>query len=137
MFDSFAEVRMMMIAGVPPGYETHDSEIVYEDAADPQVQLDFGIGHGCIDAESLGAVPPVREREVAEAFAVDENRDIFSICNSDYSAALAAIATRIADQLRPGCMPLCVADLDPGTSVLEPNCQVFEVDPGRRPGSRC
>lgn len=128
VFDSFAEVRMMMIAGVPPGYETHESELVYEDAADPQVQLDFGIGHGCIDAESLGAVPPVREREVAEAFAVDENRDIFSICDSDYSAALAAIATRIADQIRPGCMPLCVADLDPSSSVLEPNCQVFEVD---------
>lgn len=128
VFDPFAEVRVLMIAGVPPGYETHQSELVYEDAVDPQVQLDFGIGHGCIDAESLGAVPPVREREVAEAFAVDENRDIFSICDSDYSAALAAIATRIADQLRPACMPLCVADFDPGTSVIEPNCQVFEVD---------
>ncbi|PCC74972.1 hypothetical protein SAMN02745121_08813 [Nannocystis exedens] len=129
-FDPFAEVRVMMIAGVPRGYESHQAEIVYEDSFDPQVQNDFGIGHGCIDAESLGAVPPVREREVAEAFAVGEDRDIFSICDDDYSATMAAIASRIADQLRPACMPLCVADVAPESPVVDPNCEVFEVDPG-------
>lgn len=126
--DPLAEVRMMMIAGVPPGYESHQAEIVYADAADPEVQNSFGIGFGCVDGDALGSVPPVREREVAEAFAVGDGRDIFSICEDDYSAALAAIASRIADQIRPACMPLCVADVDPNTAVLDPLCEVFEVD---------
>ncbi|WAS98029.1 VWA domain-containing protein [Nannocystis punicea] len=126
--DPKSEVRVMMIAGVPQGYETHDAEIVYEEAPDPQVQNDFGIGFGCLDTDSLGGVPPVREREVAEAFAVGDERDIFSICADDYSAALATIAARISDQIRPACMPLCVADSDPNSSVVEPNCSVFEVD---------
>ncbi|MCY1062737.1 VWA domain-containing protein [Nannocystis sp. SCPEA4] len=128
VFDPDAEVRVMMLAGVPVGYESHDAEIVYEDAPDPQFQTDFGIGPGCLGADGLTAIPPVRERVFAEAFAVGEDRDLFSICDDSYDAALATMAGKIAGQIRPACMPRCVADVDPNTPTLEANCELFEVD---------
>ncbi|HEY8374900.1 MAG TPA: VWA domain-containing protein, partial [Nannocystis sp.] len=67
------EVLVALIAGVPAGYEDGAAEIVYEDASDPDFQEDFGIGPGCtytpMGATSpQTALPPVREREFAEAF---------------------------------------------------------------------
>ncbi|HEY8379845.1 MAG TPA: VWA domain-containing protein, partial [Nannocystis sp.] len=74
------------------------------------------------------AVPPVRLREFAEAFQVGDERNVFSICQDDYSAALQAIANKIRDQIKPACMPKCVRDLDPTTEILEPSCEVYEVN---------
>jgi hypothetical protein len=74
------------------------------------------------------AIPPVREREFAETFAVGDERNLFSICQDDYSKALDAIANRIRDQIRPACMPKCVKDLDPTTAVVDPSCKLVEVN---------
>jgi hypothetical protein len=131
--DPTQEVLVSMIAGVPVGYEEGKAPLVYEDSADAKFQADFGIGPGCIlpsgdpNIPDQTAIPPVRERQFAEAFEVDGERNLYSICQPNYSDALDAIAEKIRDQIQPACMPSCVLDTDVSTPVLEPNCQLFEV----------
>ena len=117
------EVLVSIIAGVGP-----DGEAIYRDGDDPQFQQDFGIGPGC-GSENGQAVPPVRLRELAEAFALDEQQSMFSICDGDYAPALAAIAEAIAAQIQPACVPACVADTDPSTEVLDPSCTLVQDSP--------
>ncbi len=74
------------------------------------------------------AIPPVREREFAEAFEVGDRRNLFSICQDDYTGALQAIADAIRTQIKPACMPRCVKDIDPTTQLLDPSCTVAEVN---------
>ena len=128
------EVLVALIAGVPPGYETNDADIVYQDSDDPTFQNSFGIGAGCQLAnpndpdKPQTAVPPVREREFAEAFQVGDDRNLFSICQDDYSEALRAIAKKLEEQIRPACMTKCVKDIDPSTPVLDPSCVLSEIN---------
>jgi hypothetical protein len=118
------EVLVALIAGVGG-----DGSVTYADTqADPTFQSDFGIGAGCQSAAGT-AVPPVRLKEFAEAFEVNDAQNMFSICNDSYSAALEAIATAIADQVRPACMPACVADTDPTSEELEPQCTLIQEAP--------
>ena len=130
--DTSQEVLVSMIAGVPKGYET-GAPLVYEDSDDPEFQANFGIGPGCIlpsqdpKLADQTAVPPVREREFAEAFEVDGVKNLYSICQPDYRGALDSIAQRIRDQIKPACMPNCVLDTDRSTEVLDPNCRLEEV----------
>ncbi len=133
--DENQRVLVSMIAGVPIGYDTRASEIPYSDAADMEYQDLFGIGPGCVlasgdpDVPDSTAVPAVREREFAEAF-IDKDaplRNLYSICQENYSGALQAIADRIRDQIKPACMPNCVRDTEPDSAgTVEPNCQLFE-----------
>ena len=98
----------------------------------PTYQKNFGIGPGCVlgdaDMPDATAVPPVREREFAEAFLDDPKteRNLYSICQTNYSGALKAIADKIRDQIKPACMPECVRDKNPETPVVEPNCNLYE-----------
>jgi hypothetical protein len=128
-FDPLAEVVVGLISGVPIGYDTFDAELVFEDSPDPDFQGSFGIGPGCIvgtpNDPSLTAVPPVREREWAEAFEID-GRNLYSICDGDYASALADIGQAIRAQIRPLCFPQCAADVDPVTVPVDANCQVYE-----------
>ena len=84
----------------------------------------------------------MREREFAEAF-IDEDaaeRNLYSICQENYSGALQSIADKIRDQIKPACMPNCVRDTVPETdTVLEPNCQLYEedIDSVRTPIAKC
>ena len=128
------KILISLISGVPVGYENFKAELLYADDPDQEQQDLFGIGPGCVftdpDDPDAGftAVPSVREREWAEAFQIDEKqRNLFSICQKNYSAALDAIATKIRDQIKPACMPNCVRDTDPSTpDIVEPTCQLFE-----------
>jgi hypothetical protein len=128
------EVLVALIAGVPPGYETRDADIVYQDSADPEFQDLFGIGAGCTLPNAMDpdkpqtAVPPVREREFAEAFQVGEDRNLFSICQDDYSEALREIAKKLEEQIKPACMTKCVKDIDPSTPVVDPSCVLTEIN---------
>jgi len=124
-FDSGQEVLFALIGGVPPGYAGKE-DAIYEDSADTVLQGDFGIGPGCTSTEGGNAVPPVRLREFAEAFQVGTDPNIFSICDPDYSVALEAIADKIRDQIKPACMPECVADSDTTTPLLDPTCTLTE-----------
>ncbi|MDC0719882.1 vWA domain-containing protein [Nannocystis bainbridge] len=134
------EVLVALIAGVPPGYETKDADVIYEDSSDPEFQDSFGIGAGCTLANAMDpdkpqtAVPPVREREFAEAFQVGEDRNLFSICQDDYSEALRAIAKTLEAQLKPACMTECVKDIDPTTPVVDPSCVLTAIN--AREGTR-
>jgi hypothetical protein len=133
--DENQRVLISLIAGVPIGYETFEKEIPYEDLpADDEYQLNFGIGPGCLlgdpNMPEATAVPPVREREFAEAFLDDPKteRNLYSICQDSYKGALESIATKIRDQIVPACMPSCVRDKDRSTPILDPNCKLIETD---------
>ncbi len=123
------EVLVSLIAGVPAGYDQGAAEIVYT-APEPgsDQAINFGIAPGCINTEDGSgstAIPPVREREVAEAFTgADGSRNVFSICQDDYSPALEQIAATLRKALPPACAGTCVADQDPETAVLDPVCLV-------------
>jgi hypothetical protein len=117
------QVLVSIIAGV-----ASDGSVAYADAADPQLQQDFGIGPGCEGAGGP-AVPPARLLELAEAFEVGDRQNVFSVCDDDYSPALTAIAEAIAEQILPACIPACVADADPETAELEFSCTVIQESP--------
>ena len=123
------EVLMSLIAGVPEGYDSGTAEITYAAAAaGSEQQINFGIAPGCTnttDGSNSTAVPPVREREVAEAFAgADGDRNVYSICQDDYSPALAQIAAQLQKILKPACAGTCIEDREPGTPELDPLCVV-------------
>ncbi|MEM6989997.1 MAG: VWA domain-containing protein [Myxococcota bacterium] len=98
-----------------------DGSVTYHDSLDPTFQEDFGIGPGCSSLAGE-AVPPVRVREVTEALAIGDAQSMFSICESDYTSALQALAAQVFDQMRPACMPACVADGDQTTPAVDPTC---------------
>ena len=67
---------------------------------------------------------------ITEAFLDDPKteRNLYSICQDSYAAALESIATKIRDQIVPACMPSCVRDKDRSTPVLDPNCRLIETN---------
>ena len=131
--DEPQRVKVALISGVPVGYEDLAAEIPYEDSPDPTYQANFGVGPGCVlgdpNTAQATAVPPVREREFAEAFNIhDAHRNLYSICQNDYSGALAAIAGELVADIMPTCMPYCIKDQDPETLVVDPACTLHEYN---------
>lgn len=132
-FDPGMEVLVAVLGGVPSGYSDGDAEIPFQDGtgASAEFQRDHGIGPGCASAAGE-AVPPVRLRAFAEAFAVTDapgeppTRNLYSVCDDDYSDALEQIANAIGRKLPPACMPVCVADTKPETDELDEQCTVRE-----------
>jgi len=121
-------VLIAVIAGVPEDYP-ESGQLVYEDSDFPEFNQEYGIGPGCgRGSETVGAppgIPPVRLREVAEAFAT-EGRNIFSICSDDYSVALEQIAAAISELGSRACVPGCVLDTDPYIAGVQAECTVVE-----------
>ena len=119
------EIVVAVLGGVG-----RNGTILYQDSvSDPQFQDDFGIGPGC-SSPTGDAVPLVRLAQFAEAFQIGGAQSLFSICAQDYGPALQAIAESIADQLRPACMPACVADTDPTTpETVDPQCALTQTSP--------
>lgn len=120
----YQEVLVSLVAGV-----NRDGSVTYADSPqDPGFQESFGIGPGC--ETGIGrAVAPVRLRALAEAFAVGEQRNMFSVCDQDYSPALETIAQGTLERL-PACVPACVADMDPSTpDVLDASCTLIQEAP--------
>jgi hypothetical protein len=124
-----------IIVGLIGGVSLDDNLPYYSDVSDtdPVWQDSFGIGPGCEAAnpnnpdEPIRAVPPVRLRALTDEFTPG---NMYSICNSDYSPALEAIANAISAQIRPACYTECVEDLDSSTETLEFECAVEEDPPG-------
>ncbi len=124
------EVIVSAIAGVPENYPMIQ-QLSYAEGADAtnpdSFQARFGIGQGCSSAVAE-AVPPVRLREFAENFLVGpDDNNLFSVCSTDYGPALGAIAESIRDQLKPACMPACVADTDPVGEGVQPGCTLTQT----------
>jgi hypothetical protein len=92
-----------IVLGLIGGVET-DGSLTYADvdATDPEFQDSFGIGPGCtapnpLDPnEPVEAVPPVRMRDAVEMGGVG---GLYSVCDADYSAALADVATNILAEI--------------------------------------
>ena len=123
------EVLVSVVGGV-----NSDGSVTYQDADDPDFRHDFGIGPGCESATGRAA-PPVRLRELAEAFAVgDEGANMASICQDDYTSVLEPVAEALVAQIRPACMPVCVDDTDTSTVELDPSCDLRQVPPLGTPG---
>jgi hypothetical protein len=119
------EVRVSLLAGV-----NSDGSVTYDDPGlDPAFEQEYGIGPGCL-SQSGRATPPVRLRELAEAFQDGEDRSAYSIYDDDYTPVLEVLAGSLAAQVRPACVPACVADTDPFTpDVLDPSCVLTQDVP--------
>lgn len=129
-FEIDNEILVHGIVGVPNGYEGDYSDLVYQDANDPQDALNYGVGFGCeyqVDGVITSAVPPVRVRELAEAFDTHGSgaRNLSSICVDDYAPALIDFVDQIARTLPAGCYEKCVADVDQSTPQrVDVDCDV-------------
>jgi hypothetical protein len=127
------EVLVSVIGGVPDGYD--GTNLAYSNSLDPIDQTNFGIGPGCTydDADPMTPVgtarPPVRMREFAEQFEVGDGPNLYSICQDSYSDALGAVANSIRDQIKPACMPVCVADTDQVSTGVQPECTLVQEVP--------
>jgi hypothetical protein len=130
--DGLQDWGQEIVVGLIGGVGT-DGVPIYRDALDPAFQTSFGMGPGCEAAnpndpdDVIQAVPPVRLRELVDAFTPG---NMFSICAPDYTDALTSIAERLGPQITPACYAACVADTDPSTLALDPECSVTEDRPG-------
>jgi hypothetical protein len=114
-----------VVGGVPIGYETGMSELVFMDSPDPVVQSAFGIGPGCVDSsmDPPGtAFPPTRLREIVAEFGEEGEWSVVSVAQQDYSIALACVPGTPRWPLP--CFNGCAADRDPTTPELEPQCTI-------------
>jgi hypothetical protein len=130
------DVLVSLIAGVPVGYDAGKAEIPYQRrrsrqragrstsasppaASTPRTAATAPRSRRCASARSPRRSPPRDER------------NLFSICQDDYTDALAQIADAIRRELPPpACSGVCIADSDPTTDILEPTCEVSEVFKG-------
>jgi hypothetical protein len=137
------EVLVSAIAGVPSGYSSGAAEILYANVdetafvEEPNFQTLFGIGAGCqteIDGAIQAAVPPVRLKVLAEAFVgsglLEGARNLYSVCDADYTPAILDIVRGIEVELPPACFSGCVLDVDSSTDELDYSCQVLEASSG-------
>jgi hypothetical protein len=93
----------------------------------------FGIGAGCqneVGGAVQAAVPPVRLKALAEAFVgsglAPGARNLYSVCDADYTPAILDIVAGIEVELPPACFSGCVLDLDRETDELDYSCDVLE-----------
>jgi hypothetical protein len=137
------EVLVSVIAGVPEGYSSGAAEIIYANAnetsfvEEDDFQVKFGIGAGCqneIDGVIQSAVPPVRLKALAEAFVGSGlepgARNLYSVCDADYTPAILDIVAGIEVELPPACFSECVLDIDAATDELDYSCEVLEQTGG-------
>lgn len=125
-------VGVGVLTGVPTAYP--DKPIVYTTTCEPAELATAAICPGCT-AMGRQASPPVRLRALAEAFKPDpdENPNLVSLCGGDPSAVWSPYFGSILDQIKPACVDVCVADGDPSTELLDPDCTIFEALPDQEP----
>ena len=120
------EVIVGVFAGVPPGYQAGEADLFYN-RGDTLDVLQYGVAPGCTRSNGeAAALPPVRMRKWAEAFEVDEQRNLFSICQEDHGPSLDVIADAIENQLSPGCFGQCARDMDPGLPGMQVECSMMQ-----------
>jgi hypothetical protein len=77
------------------------------------------------DPNSNGlAAPGVRMKEFIDGFG--DNGTIESICQGDFSPAMAHIGDAIAGRIRHQCIEGPLVDVDPAQDGVQPSCEVFE-----------
>ena len=126
------EVIVAVVGGVPVGYETGNVPLIYSSESDPAERRLWGnIAKGCVGmlgGEPQAAIPPVRLREFAESFHEGEGRNLYSICQGDYGAALESVATTIRNRFSPACLDGCATDVDSDNPGLQVDCTIDVVN---------
>ncbi len=118
------ELLVSVLTGVSADYD--GGPIPYSQGSDEQFLAEHGIGAGC-DSSNGTAAPPVRLAELADRYrGNDDEVNLFSVCNGDYTNAMESIAASIGRQVRPPCVATCVADADLTREGLQHTCQVEE-----------
>lgn len=125
---STAGVTVLALGGVP----ADRPDVDYTTACTPDTTTADGICPGCASAHGAGT-PPVRLAALARAFASDDDPRVASICSGDPTRMWAPAVERLRDQVKPACLASCVADSDPETAAIEPECDVVEQLPGEDP----
>jgi hypothetical protein len=121
-----------VIVGLVSGVD-QSSNAFYAASEDSLLQAEYGIGWGCTGPNPndpdrpITALPPVRLRDFTNAFSTG---NMFSLCDADYSPVLAVLAQTSGPQVQPSCFSECVADTDPTTAIVEPECEVIQQVPG-------
>jgi len=125
-------VGVGVLTGVPTAYP--DKPIVYTTTCEPGELATAAICPGCA-AMGRQASPPVRLRALAEAFKPDpdEHPNLVSLCGGDPSAVWSPYFGTLLDPIKLNCVDVCVADSDPSTEPLDPDCTIFEALPEQSP----
>ncbi|MCA9717238.1 MAG: hypothetical protein KC468_21365 [Myxococcales bacterium] len=135
--DEYGLVRnpvVSLITGVPRGYHLDGAAALeYRDDPDPVQQIEYGIGPGCTGSSGDTARPPVRLRELGLPTTPEDRRALFSICDDDYSPALARLVDGAREVALPICFEGCALDLDPATAVIDASCTVVVEDDAAGP----
>lgn len=129
---STAGVTVTALGGVPVGYESGAVALRYSTSCPSDTLTEDGICPGCASERGAGT-PPVRVAAVAQAFAPPGEPRVASVCGGDPALMWAPAADRLREQIVPACLDACVADTDPTTAALEPECEVVEAVPGEEP----
>jgi hypothetical protein len=95
---------------------------------DTRLDMDYlALDFSCTE-DDAEAVPPIRLKAFMDGFA-DDSSQLTSICEPDLSGALDDIAELIINKATP-CVRGKLADLDPATEGLQPDCVITESGPG-------
>jgi hypothetical protein len=90
------------------------------------------VAPSCAASSGVPALPGVRLAALAAAFG-DEGQDL-TACASSLTPALQAIAGAIGKALGPTCVEGVLADADPGTAGVQPDCDVADLAPDAHGG---
>jgi hypothetical protein len=122
------QILLALIAGVPLDYPQTQT-MLFANSALQEFNVEYGIGPGCnVGTETVDdppGIPPVRMRQLVEAFAAGEN-SIFSICSEDYSIALERIASAIGEINERACLAGCSVDTHANKIGVQPSCRLTE-----------
>jgi hypothetical protein len=96
---------------------------------DEQVYFDgFGVLPGCV-APQMEPAPMLRAGPGGRLAAAGSQYAQYSICDANWSPVMEVFAAHILLGPPPWCMAFdCVANLDPSSAVLEPDCVLEELD---------
>jgi hypothetical protein len=122
-------VAVTVLGGVPLDYQAGPAEIEYSQACAPELVAELGICPGCSENSRAGA-PPVRLQALVDAFIVGDDRGIASVCSSWPGGLWQPLAQKLNCPYCPDpprCIDTCAEDTDPATAIVEPRCEIAEV----------
>jgi hypothetical protein len=93
------------------------------DRATGSTEMEPRIVPSCMSSNG-SAAPAVRLQQFIDAFGV--NGTVESICEGDFSPAMARIGDKIAGRIRHQCLEKPPVDNDPARAGLQANCEVYQ-----------